>query len=160
MKKGSKMLNIKNIELNTLKPWKENPRINDKAVTAVVQSIKSFGFNVPIICNQEYIIIAGHTRWKAAKQLGLNSVPVIILSINKEQQEAFAIADNKTSEIADWDYNKLKEILTNLQNKNVNLPSLGYSKTELEALLAKKKEYNWKEFQDRFQYCPINLRLF
>ena len=73
------MLKIQQMEPSALKPWEDNPRINDEAVDAVVKSIKSFGFNVPILCDQQFTIIAGHTRWKAAKKIGMKSLPVIAL---------------------------------------------------------------------------------
>ena len=95
------MLEVQDVELSLLKPWEDNPRINDEAVDAVAKSIKSFGFNVPILCDQELTIIAGHTRWKAAKKIGMKSVPVIVLAITEDQRKAFAVADNKTAELAD-----------------------------------------------------------
>jgi len=75
------MLKVQQIEPSKLKPWEDNPRINDEAVDAVVKSIKSFGFNVPILCDQQFTIIAGHTRWKAAKKIDMKSVPVIMLEL-------------------------------------------------------------------------------
>lgn len=145
------MLKVQQIEPSKLKPWEDNPRINDKAVDAVVKSIKSFGFNVPILCDQQFIIIAGHTRWKAAKKIGMKSVPAIMLELTEVQRDAFAIADNKTSEIADWDYPGLRKILERLQSKKINLPSLGYSQGELQALLTKQKEFDWRAFEQRFK---------
>ncbi|UCF00435.1 MAG: ParB N-terminal domain-containing protein [Planctomycetota bacterium] len=136
---------------STLKPWEDNPRINDEAVDAVAKSIKSFGFNVPILCDQKFTIIAGHTRWKAAKKIGMKSVPVITLELSEAQRDAFAVADNKTGEIADWDYPKLRKILENLKCKKINLPSLGYSPGELQALLTQQKEFDWKAFEERFK---------
>ncbi|GAF97582.1 unnamed protein product, partial [marine sediment metagenome] len=94
------MLNVQEIEVKRLKPWKGNPRLNEHAVDAVAQSIGSFGFNVPILCDQNMMIVAGHTRWKAAKKLGLQSVPVIQLEMTDVQRRAFALADNKTGELA------------------------------------------------------------
>jgi hypothetical protein len=145
------MLNIQNVKLYLLKPWEDNPRINDEAVDAVVKSIESFGFNVPILCDKEFTIIAGHTRWKAAKKIGMKSVPVIVLEINETQRKAFAVADNKTAEIADWDYQKLRKVLEELKSKKFNLPSLGYCQAELQALLTQQKEFDWKAFEERFK---------
>lgn len=95
------MLQVHEVELTKLKPWKNNPRLNDNAVNAVVKSIRAFGFNAPILCDRNLMIIAGHTRWKAAKKLNLNTVPVIILEMTDSQRHAFSLADNKTAEIAD-----------------------------------------------------------
>jgi ParB-like chromosome segregation protein Spo0J len=145
------MLKVQNIELSLLMPWEDNPRINDEAVNAVVESITSFGFNVPILCDPQFTIIAGHTRWKAAKKIGMKSVPVIILDITDVQREAFALADNKTAEIAKWDYTKLRKVLEKLKRRNIRLPSLAYSQAELRVLLAKRKEFNWKKFEERLK---------
>jgi len=145
------MLKIQQMEPSALKPWEDNPRINDEAVDAVVKSIKSFGFNVPILCDQQFTIIAGHTRWKAAKKVGMKSVPVISLELSEAQRDAFAIADNKTGEIADWDYPGLRKILERLKSKKIDLPSLGYSQGELQALLTRQKEFDWKAFEQRFK---------
>jgi ParB/RepB/Spo0J family partition protein len=128
------MLKVQDIKLSLLKPWEDNPRINDEAVDAVVKSIESFGFNVPILCDQQFTIITGHTRWKAAKKVGMISVPAIVLEITEAQRKAFAVADNKTSELAKWDYVKLRKVLEELKRKKINLPSLGYSQAELMAL--------------------------
>lgn len=145
------MLKIQQMEPSKLKPWENNPRINDEAVDTVAKSIKSFGFNVPILCDQRLTIIAGHTRWKAAEKIGMKSVPVIFLEISETQRKAFVVADNKTAEIADWDYQKLRKVLEELKNKKINLPSLGYCQAELQALLTKQKEFDWKAFEDRFK---------
>jgi ParB family chromosome partitioning protein len=125
------MLQVQEIELEKLHPWEDNPRINDHAVTAVSQSISSFGFKVPILCDQCLTIIAGHTRWKAAKQLGLDTVPVIVVEMSDTQCRAFAVADNKTAEIADWDFPKLREILEELRLEAIDINSLGFSNQEL-----------------------------
>jgi len=145
------MLKVQDVELSLLKPWEDNPRINDEAVDVVVKSIEFFGFNVPILCDQELTIIAGHTRWKAATKIGMKSVPVIVLEMTEDQRKAFAVADNKTAEIADWDYPKLQKILEGLKHKKINLPSLGYSQDELQALLTKQKDFDWKAFEERFK---------
>ncbi|MGA1980359.1 MAG: ParB N-terminal domain-containing protein [Sedimentisphaerales bacterium] len=145
------MLKVQNIDLSLIKPWKDNPRINDEAVDFIAKSIESFGFNVPILCNQEFVIIAGHARWKAAKKIGMKSVPVIVLEITEDQRKAFAVADNKTAGLADWDYSKLRKVLCELKHKKINMPSLGYSKTELQALLTQQKWFDWKAFEEQLK---------
>lgn len=144
------MLEIQEVEISKLRPWIENPRMNNDAVKAVAESINTFGFNVPILCNQGYTIIAGHTRWKAAKEIGLKKVPVIKLEIDESKRRAFAIADNKTGEIAEWDYPQLRKILRRLKTK-VDLSSLGYESAQLKALLVKQREFDWKSFQERME---------
>jgi DNA modification methylase len=129
------VLEVKEIGILSLKPWNDNPRKNDHAVEAVAESVRTYGFNVPIICDQNFMIIAGHTRWKAAQQLGLEKVPVIIIEMDDAKRRAFAIADNKTGEIADWDFPKLKEVLGILELEDVDIKSLGFSNEELRRLL-------------------------
>ena len=136
-------MEVQEVETGRLKPWEDNPRINEHAVDAVARSIRDFGFNVPILCDQNMTIVAGHTRWKAAKKLGLYSVPVIMLEMTEAQRRAFAIADNKTGEIARWDFPQLDRILTQLRSEKLDLHSLGYSDAELQALLAPPKDFDW-----------------
>jgi len=144
------MLEVKQIEVSMLKEWKGNPRINDDAVNAVARSIESFGFNVPILCDRRFTIISGHTRWKAAKKIGMESIPVIVLDMKDTQCKAFSIADNKTGEIAEWDFLKLPELLNDLRLKEIDLSSLGFNETELEAILTQEQDFNWKVFEDDF----------
>jgi len=131
------MLRVMEKEITDLHPWEANPRINDHAVKAVAGSIKTFGFNVPILCDQNMTIVAGHTRWKAAKKLGLDKVPVIVVEMTDEQRKAFSIADNRTAEIADWDFPKLRDVLEDLQAEDFDLHDLGYSDADLRRMLFK-----------------------
>jgi len=112
-----RVLQTQEIELSKLRPWEDNPRLNDQALGAVAQSIRTFGFNVPILCDQNLTIVAGHTRWKAAKNLDLKAVPVIVLEMTDAQRRAFSVADNKTAEIADWDFPKLRQVLAELSRR-------------------------------------------
>ena len=136
------MLTIQQLAVSQLKPWDTNPRLNDHAVRAVAKSIKSFGFNVPILCDQDSTIIAGHTRWKAAKELGMDSVPVIAIEMSGPQRRAFSVADNKTSEIADWDLPQLRKVLDELRCEDVDLGDIGFSDEDLRLLLEDK---SWNE---------------
>lgn len=81
-------LKIRHVDPARLKPWEDNPRGNDKAVEYVARSIKRFGFNAPILCDEKLSIIAGHTRWRAAKDLGLSKVPVIVLPLQGTERKA------------------------------------------------------------------------
>lgn len=95
--------------IDELKPYKRNPRNNDGAVDAVAASIKEFGFKVPIVIDTDGEIIAGHTRLKAAQKLGLAEVPCIIADdLTPDQIKAFQLADNKTAELAEWDFEFLQ----------------------------------------------------
>jgi ParB-like chromosome segregation protein Spo0J len=91
-------------KISEIKEYDKNPRKNDGAVDKVAASIKEFGFKNPIIIDKDGIIIAGHTRLKAAKKLGFDKVPTILADdLTDQQAKAFRIADNKVSEFADWD---------------------------------------------------------
>ena len=105
-------MKVFNVDPQRLRPYENNPRINDGAVEAVAKSIDEFGFKVPIVVDSDYVIIAGHTRLKAAEKLGLKTVPVVIADdLTEEQARAFRLADNKTAELAEWDFEKLNEEL-------------------------------------------------
>lgn len=109
-------MKIINFYVNDLVPYEKNPRKNDKAVKAVANSIKEFGFKVPIIVDKNNVIVAGHTRLKAAIKLGLEEVPCIIADdLTEDQIKAFRLADNKVGEIAEWDEAKLLIELQDIQ---------------------------------------------
>jgi site-specific DNA-methyltransferase (adenine-specific) len=93
-------------------PYDNNPRINDGAVENVLKSISEFGFKVPIVLDKDYVIVTGHVRYKAARQMGLKKVPCIVASdLTEEQIKAYRLADNKTAEYAEWDMEKLEQEL-------------------------------------------------
>lgn len=101
-------MDIINIALKDLKPYENNPRKNDDAVKYVAESIKEFGFKVPIVIDKNNVIVAGHTRYKAAKKLKMSEVPCIIADdLTDEQIKAFRLADNKVAEKAEWDFDLL-----------------------------------------------------
>lgn len=98
--------------IEEIKPYENNPRINDEAVEYVANSIKEFGFRNPIILDKNNVIICGHTRLESAKNLGMKEVPVIIADdLTDEQVKALRLADNKVAEKSMWDYSKLDEEL-------------------------------------------------
>jgi DNA modification methylase len=124
-------MKIIELTLDQLKPYEKNPRRNDHAVKYVAQSIKEFGFKVPIIVDKDYEIIAGHTRLKAAKKLGMEKVPCIIADdLTEEQVKAFRLADNKVSEIAEWDFNLLDNELSNILD--IDMSNFGFDMFEEE----------------------------
>lgn len=118
-------VNIENLKIEEVIPYEKNPRKNDKAVKYVAESIKQFGFKVPIIIDKDNIIVCGHTRLKAAKKLKLKEVPCIRADdLTEEQIKAFRLADNKVSEKAEWDFNLLAEELADL--KDINMEDFGF----------------------------------
>ena len=109
-------MTIKEIKISELKEYENNPRNNESAVDAVAASIENFGFKVPIVIDKDNVIIAGHTRLKAAQKLGLEKVPCIVADdLTEEQVKAFRVADNKTAELSEWDIDKLESELAELQ---------------------------------------------
>lgn len=119
-----------------LTPHPKNPRQNEEAVSQIARSIERFGFTSPIIAReQDKTIIAGHTRWKAGKKLGLSKVPVIFVNLSVVDAELLMIADNKLGEKADWDTDKLSDLLSELREQGEDLDVLGFDDGELEDLL-------------------------
>lgn len=111
----TELMEITNLKISKIKPYKNNPRINDDAAERVANSIRDFGFRVPIILDKDNVIICGHTRLKAAKMLGLKDVPCIYADdLTDEQVKAYRLADNKVSESAEWDYELLDEEIQNI----------------------------------------------
>ena len=109
-------IKVEYLNLNKIIPYENNPRNNDDAVQYVANSIKQFGFNVPIIIDKNNVIVAGHTRLKAAEKLGLEKAPCIRADdLSEKQIKAFRLADNKVGEIATWDLDKLNIELGNIE---------------------------------------------
>lgn len=101
--------------LEELIPYENNPRKNDEAVEHVANSIKEFGFKVPIVIDKNNVIVTGHTRYKASKELGLEKVPCIVADdLSEKQIKAFRLADNKVSDYSIWDNKKLLQELDEL----------------------------------------------
>ncbi|MBN1489783.1 MAG: ParB N-terminal domain-containing protein [Phycisphaerae bacterium] len=129
-------MQVERVDVGRLIPYEKNPRINDAAVDAVAASIREFGWNVPIVCDQQMVIIAGHTRLKAALKLGLEKVPVhVAKDLTPEQIKAYRIADNRLAELATWDYDLLPIELAELQDLNFDLELIGFGREELAKLL-------------------------
>jgi DNA modification methylase len=124
-------------KLSDIKPYENNPRLNDAAVDAVAASISEFGFRQPIVIDAEGVIICGHTRYKAAMKLGLEKVPVhVARDLTPEQIRAYRIADNQTASLSEWDYDLLPIELADLQACNYDLGLLGFDADDLARLLA------------------------
>jgi ParB-like chromosome segregation protein Spo0J len=125
-------MNIVEKRLNELKPYENNPRINDGAVKFVKNSIEEFGFKVPIVIDKNGTIVAGHTRYKASQELGLETVPCVVAD---EQVKAFRIADNKTAEKASWDLDALKTEMEELEEiDGIDMRDFGFGDFEISAL--------------------------
>ena len=115
-------MNIIEKNLKDIKPYEKNPRKNDNAVEYVANSIKEFGFQQPIVIDKDGVIVAGHTRYKASKKLGLDKVPCIVADdLTDEQIKAYRLADNKVGESAKWDEGLLGTELSEILNINMEL---------------------------------------
>lgn len=135
--KGENMQDLKIVykKVDELTPYENNPRNNDNAVEAVAKSIKEFGFKVPIVIDKEGVIAAGHTRLKAAKELGLEEVPCIIADdLTPEQVKAFRLADNKVGELAFWDYDLLHKELEEISSSDLDfdISEFGFFDTSID----------------------------
>ena len=125
-----------------LKPYGNNPRKNEKAIDMVAKSIEDFGFKNPIIVDSHMVIIAGHTRLEAAKQLRMSEVPVIVAEdLTEDQANALRLVDNRTNEIAEWDFEKLKE---ELENIDMNMDDFKFDFDEL--IIEDKQEVEDDDF--------------
>ena len=171
------MLKIEYLPIGELKPYENNPRKNDEAVRYVANSIKEFGFKVPIIITKDREIVAGHTRLKAAKCLKMKEVPCIIADdLTEEQIKAFRLADNKVAEFAEWDWATLDSELAEVAQ--IDMSMFGFSADAIQDHAADwfkererfddarqdgNEEYN--EFLDKFEikkttddcYTPDNI---
>lgn len=115
--------------IESIIPYDKNPRFNDEAVKYVAESIQQFGFKVPIIIDQDNVIIAGHTRLKAAKELGYETVPCVLADdLTPEQVKAFRLADNKVAEYSEWDMDLLQSELMEIES--IDMESLGFEEME------------------------------
>lgn len=122
--------------IDTIRPYENNPRQNDGAVDAVAASLKEFGFRQPIVVDGDGVIIAGHTRYKAAQKLGLEKVPVhVATDLSPEQVRAYRIADNKTGDLAVWDFDLLPIELSQLGDAGFDMQLFGFDQDELAKLL-------------------------
>lgn len=135
-------LEIKYININDIKPYKKNPRINENAIPFVMESIKKFGFKNPVILDKNNVIVCGHTRIKSAEKLGIKEIPCIYADdLTEEQVKAFRLADNKVSEKAEWDLDLLNDELFELKELDFDMDVLGFEDVDLNnSSIVNKKE--------------------
>lgn len=123
---------IVNKPIKDLIPYEKNPRRNDEAVKYVANSIKAFGFKVPIVIDNKNVIVAGHTRLMAAKQLGLKEVPCIIADdLSEEQVKAYRLADNMTASKSTWDADLLNTELFELSD--IDMVQFGFEAVDADS---------------------------
>ena len=154
-------------KLCDIKPYEKNPRNNDNAVDTVANSIKEFGFKVPIVIDKDNVIVCGHTRYKASKKLGLDVVPCVVADdLTEEQIKAYRLADNKVSELAEWDIDLLGEELDGIFD--IDMADFGFDLTEEEDIQTEREDLSDKvgetyevivECSDEMQQEEIYSRL-
>lgn len=119
-------MKVQNVSIDSIKPYENNPRDNDGGVDAVANSIKEFGWQQPIVVDNDNVIIVGHTRYKAAKKLGMDKVPVVVANnLSPEQVKAYRLADNKTGELTNWDMGLLDDELADIAD--IDMSDFGFN---------------------------------
>lgn len=132
-------MKIEEVDIKVIKPYKNNPReIPMESVQKVMASIREFGNNQPIVVDKEYVIVVGHTRWKALKELGKKTAFIIRREFNKSDAIAYRIMDNRSGEESKWANKLLASELNILKDENFDLNLTGFNLTELENLSADK----------------------
>lgn len=148
-----KKIEIKYIPINDIKPYKNNPRLNEEAIPYVMNSIKEFGFKNPIILDKNNVIVAGHTRLESAKRLDMKEVPVIYADdLSEEQVKAFRLADNKVAEKSMWDYTKLDEELDSILDIDMSIFDFDINTDDLE--LDYDNENEVEDINKKLCRCP------
>ena len=128
-------MQIVEMQLDRITPYERNPRRNNEAVEYVANSIREFGFRVPIVIDASGVIVAGHTRYKAAQALGMSAVPCVVADdLTDAQIRAYRLADNKTAEMAQWDPAMLDEELMDLLD--IDMSAFGFGDIDLDAAVA------------------------
>jgi ParB-like chromosome segregation protein Spo0J len=136
-------MKIQELPLDKLIPYARNPRANrEQAIIKVVASLKEFGWRQPIVVDPEMVIIAGHTRYEAAKRLGWTIAPVHVAEgLTPAQMKAYRIADNRTGQEAEWDYELLRLELEDLKAVELDLDLTGFSSPEIDRLFGEEVDY-------------------
>jgi len=136
-------MNIETLDITQIKPYPENPRkISDKAVDKVALSIKEFGWQQPIVVDEHNVIIAGHTRHKAAEKLGIREVPVLkAIGLSEDKVRAYRFMDNRSHEESAWDWDKaVKEISELLDENKIDEALLGFDEGEFDYIKLRFQE--------------------
>ena len=128
--------------LDAVKPYASNPRFNEAAIERVAELIREYGFTQPILLDPDNVIIAGHSRYLAARQVGLEQVPTITLShLTPEQVRAYRIADNRSAEYSTWNWLVLGDELTELSRAGVDLSTTAFPDSQIEQILESLETY-------------------
>lgn len=143
-------MNIVYMKMADLKPYENNPRNNEAAVPYVKNSIREFGFKVPILIDENNVIVCGHTRYEAAQELGYDEIPCVYAdNMSEEQIKAFRLVDNKTHEDSKWDFSKLNEELEGIFD--IDMEDFGFTDISLPAV---PETQETTEHEARMVVCP------
>lgn len=145
------------VKLSEIHPYERNPRRNDPAVASVIESIRQCTYVAPIIVDEDSVILAGHTRYKALKKLKRKEAEVIVKAgLTEEQKRKYRLLDNKTAELAGWDQDLLADELEGLDFGDLDLDWLGAESAGPvvdTAAVGKNAEYDPEDFGDETFSC-------
>lgn len=131
----NKRLRWEYVDISDIAPYEFNARDNEKAIPAVAESIKNFGFLIPVVIDDTGVLVAGHTRMEAAKSLGMTEVPALRANhLTHEQLMQFRLIDNKVSEIATWDFDLLAGEMAKLSDSGIDFTAFGWTQEEIDCL--------------------------
>ena len=148
---------ISELNINKIVPYENNPRDNAKTVQRVIDSIQNFGWQVPIVVDEEFIILAGHTRLKAAKLMNLDTVPVkIAKGLTESQKTAFRIMDNKAQEFSSWDTSQLAIEFDKLVGGDFDLKLTGFDFEEIQKINNALLKFDSSELDENFNEFQIS----
>mgnify|MGYP001448020418 FL=1 len=135
-------MKIEIADITSIKPYENNPRkLSETAIEKVAMSLKEYGFRQPIVVDKKRVIVAGHTRYRASKKLGLKKIPISVIdNLSNEQINAYRIADNRTAEESEWDSELLKMEIKELEAKDFKLDLLGFNEDQINDLLFEEKQ--------------------
>jgi len=137
MAKNAQIIDVQSWSIEKVRPYPNNPRIiSDEGVQAVATSIREFGWRQPIVVDTNGVIVVGHTRFLAAKSLGITTVPVhVAKGLSPEKITAYRVTDNKVADYGAWAFDKLAEELNSISNHGIDLNVVGFTDAELEDIL-------------------------
>lgn len=147
-------MELKRVPLDAIKPYESNPRINDEAVDAVAESIRQCGYCAPIVVDENMVILAGHTRHKAIRQLGWHEVEVcIVQGLTNDQKRKYRILDNKTNELAKWDFALLDQELAEMDFEGFDFGFTSYAGLDY-SMDQGSLDSEYKEPDKKLLRCP------
>lgn len=140
-------MKVQDVSIDKIKPYENNPRDNEAGVDAVANSIKEFKWQQPIVVDKNNVIIVGHTRYLAAKKLGLKEVPVkVATGLTPEQVKAYRLADNKTGELTDWEFAKLNEELADIVD--FDMKDFGFDAEDIDLATSWDDSGNFDDYEE------------